>query len=235
MKHYIQRIAALMVLIIAGNTVFAQKPQTNCDDPAVKSIAEGLKKTYVQKGMMLYQEAMIGMTSMEPAPVAVKLLKGQTYQLIYVGSEHSNKLIMEIYDGKDKKIDEKRERGEEYIIYSFTPDKTDVYLITLYQKKGVKNMCGYFGIMLANKHNTAPKYDTVIRPVYRTKEVVTQPKPAAAPVKTTAPPPAQPAVQTTQTAPKETNTKKSPYPELPPNQIPNRNRTRATNEAREGK
>lgn len=148
MKNLIKPIVIIALLMMPVGTAFAQKKtKQDCTDPMIKSTAENLKNGYIKQGMSLYQEAMLDMTSMEPMPIAVRLYEGVEYQLVFVGAEHSNKLIFQLFDGKDNKLDEKRERGQDYLTYQFKPAKTDIYLINLYQKKGVRDMCGYFAVM----------------------------------------------------------------------------------------
>jgi hypothetical protein len=237
MRTY-NKIALALIFISLNVTTYAQKPVVGCVDVNVQGQAEGLKAGLAKQGMGVFQEAMFQMASMEPVPVAVKMNQGVSYQLIFVGSENANKMIMEIYDGKDKKVDEKVERGaSNSIVYSFTPKKTDVYLITLIQKKGLKNLCGYFGVMMKglpaiantqsrNNEVTPVKAAPVtkaVKPAKTTTTIVkttTVKKAPAVPAKTAVntPAPATPA------ATNKSNT-------IPDNQRPNPNRTRATNEA----
>lgn len=154
MKTFFSVLTGL-ALLFSGTLSQAQKPQTGCIDAAVTSQAEGIKLGLSKKGLVVFQEDMFKMSSMEPIPVAIKLQKGINYQIIFVGSEQASKLILEVFDGKDKKIDELVERSMNNIVYSFTPTSTDVYLFTFLQKKGLKNMCGYFGVM-TKKIATAP-------------------------------------------------------------------------------
>jgi len=200
--------------LVINTPIFAQKPQTDCVDAAITSQADGIKLGFSKKGMTVFQEAMFKMQSMEPVPVAVKMMQGINYQLVFVGNENANRLTMEIFDGKDHKLDEKIERSMNNIVYSFTPPKTDVYLITLYQKKGLKDMCGYFGVMMkgTSRPVAVPKKEQPVqsKPVAQPKPSGTTPKPAA-----TKPTPANNAV--------------------PDNQRPNPNRTKATREAQQQK
>jgi hypothetical protein len=217
------KIALILALLLSDLTVFAQKPDVGCVDVNVQGQADAVKLGFSKKGLTVFQEAMFKMSSMEPVPVAVKLYQGFTYQLIFVGSENATKMMMEIYDGSDKKIDEEVERGSSNnIIYAFTPAKTDVYLITLIQKKGLKEMCGYFGVMMKGK---------VPATTVRTEPVA---KPAVAPVKQPMAAPAKAAPVKTTSAPAvkaQPVQKMNERNELPANQRPNPNRTRATNEA----
>jgi len=202
----------LVALLLFGNVhTYAQKPQIGCVDAAVDAQAKGLKLGLSKKGMTVFQEGSFRMQSMEPVPIAVRMVAGVNYELVFVGSDQANRLMMEIFDGKDKKIDEKVERSMNNIVYSFTPKTTDVYLITLYQKKGTKDMCGYFGVMmkgtaaLVTKPKTPPPAVAKPTPVKSTPPASVKPVPAKAK-----------RVQTT-----------------PNNQQPNPNRTKATREAQQ--
>lgn len=221
MKSFI-KIAFASALLVCSNSLFAQKTETGCNDLDIKDQAEGYKKSFIKDGMSLFQEAMIHMTSLEPTPIEVKLTQGIQYQFIFVASEHANKLVMEIYDGKDKMIDQKKERGaNNYIIYPFTPSKTDIYLITLMQKKGTRDMCGYFGVMMKG-------YKVPAAVIKRENNVVEKPvqRPILKPVeRVVEQPTSKPETK------QENNTNTKHYRALPANQRPNPNRTRATNEA----
>ncbi|MBS1783402.1 MAG: hypothetical protein JSS78_10075 [Bacteroidetes bacterium] len=212
--------SSIAFCLFALPNVFAQKPQTDCVDAAIQAQAQGLKEKYAKQGLNLFQEGMFKMQSNEPIPVGVKLIAGVSYQLIYVGSENSNKMTMEIYDGKDKKLDEKIERATSNIIYPFTPTKTDVYLVMLYQKKGLKNFCGYFGVMAKGP---VPAVATPI------KKVTTPPAQTKVVPHKTTPTKATPA------AIKSTPQATQPANNYPDNQRPNPNRTRATREAQQQK
>jgi hypothetical protein len=149
MKNYMKAFVIVLAFLSINFIASAQKPKTGCNDAAIKAKADGLKEQYKKQNMVVFQEAMIQMVSMEPAPVAVKLTQGKLYHLIFVASQEANRLTLEIFDGKDKKIDEKTVKGaDDYIVYSFIPSKTDVYLMMLTQRKGAKNLCGSFTVMM---------------------------------------------------------------------------------------
>ncbi|HXS36324.1 MAG TPA: hypothetical protein VN721_06455 [Flavipsychrobacter sp.] len=160
----------LFVLISLSTFLFSsaafaqqQQPQANigCMDKTIIVQAHGLMQAFKNQGMEIYKDAMVTMRSETPFPIAVQLDKGTLYQFIFVGSLESSKTIMELYDGDDKKIAQKAlKKGEQpgYIIYSFIPDKTDMYLIVLSQKWKNKSMCGSFSIMQQPNKN-APAAD----------------------------------------------------------------------------
>jgi len=157
-------LISLNIFLYSGAT-FAQQqqPQANigCMDKTIIVKANGLMQAFKNQGMETYKDAMVTMSSETPFPVAVQLDKGVLYQLIFVGSLESSKTKMELYDGEDKRIAQKiLKKGQEpgYIIYSFMPDKTDMYLVVLSQKWKNKNMCGSFSIMQQPNKN-APATD----------------------------------------------------------------------------
>lgn len=157
MKLLVSRfLSSALISLLCVSPVFSQKksPHEGCMDPNISAQAEGLKAGYLKKGMMVYRESMISMASMEPTPIVVRLVKDQLYQFIFIGSENASKLTFELFDGQDKRIDEKRMRNGN-ILYTFKPNKTDEYLINLYQKKGMRDLCGYFGILIQNTHKPA--------------------------------------------------------------------------------
>ncbi len=198
----------------------AQSQLTKCVDPDVQGRADNIKSSYAKQGKVVFQESLLSMTSMEPAPIAVRLQQGVTYEMIFVGSSQASRIMLELFDGADKKLDHKVEKSAAHLLYSFTPAKTEVYLITLTQKKGTKSMCGYFGIMVKKPVQTGPKSAPLKNnDIRRHQPAKTTPLPAKT---TTAPQPAKmPATQTAPTPPTKKNT-------LPDNQRPNPNRTKAT-------
>ncbi len=128
-----------------------------CIDRDIKMQAEDLKRTFIKQDMVPYRDAMINMASQEPFPVAVQLNKGQMYQLLFIGGRESSKVKLELFDGNDKRIVNKsttpipQNVSSNYIIYTFIPEKTDVYLVMLTQKQKNRNICGSFTIMQQNK------------------------------------------------------------------------------------
>ncbi|MBS1689664.1 MAG: hypothetical protein JSS96_13130 [Bacteroidetes bacterium] len=147
-------IAVFTLLFTFVSSSWAQQqPNVGCLDKVIKLQAEDLKETFMKQDMVVYRDAMMGMESQTPFPVAVQLMKGQLYQFIFVGSKESSKITMELFDGDDKKLEQRTSAATSsnpngnYIIYSFIPDKTDLYLIVLTQKLKNKTMCGSFTIM----------------------------------------------------------------------------------------
>ncbi|MBS1771998.1 MAG: hypothetical protein JST82_04000 [Bacteroidetes bacterium] len=172
-----RKIALSLSLLccILSYTVHAQdQPQLGCDDKAVRLQAEQIKRGFMSQGLTVYKDAMITMESRQPTPIGIQMMKGKLYQFIYVGSKESRKIVMEMYDGQDTKLDEriiKDPINSNVIVYSFVPDKTDMYLIVLSQVKGSKSVCGNFTVMETpgnsqptkpatndKKPNTNPRY-----------------------------------------------------------------------------
>ncbi len=149
------RISILLLVIVtmlAGNTKSAAQiiPTLGCNDHAIRLQAEQIKQDFKSQGMEVYKDAMLDMESKQPSPIAVQLTKGILYQMILIGSKEANKIRFELFDGEDKKIDErilKHPGLNNFLVYSFVPDKTDFYLVILSQSKGMQNLCGSFSIM----------------------------------------------------------------------------------------
>lgn len=146
-------ILSVFLSLVFSARAQQQQPNIGCVDKIIKLEAEDLKQTFMKQDMVVYRDAMMSMESQTPFPVAVQLIRGQLYQFIFVGSKESSKITMELFDGDDKKL-EQRTGGAtstnpngNYIIYSFIPDKTDLYLIVLTQKLKNRTMCGSFTIM----------------------------------------------------------------------------------------
>lgn len=142
------------LLLVAGFILgvavvaMAQKPAVGCMDRAIRIQAEQAKQNFMKQGMKVFKEAMIGMEPNIPFPIAVQLNQGELYQIVYVGSLSATKIRMELLDGKDKIIDEKvldRPVENNMIIYSFVPEKSDIYMLMLTQKVR-KETCGSIAI-----------------------------------------------------------------------------------------
>lgn len=229
MKTTLIAITILFTALSFSQQATAQKPRTGCNDVSIKNQGDGVKTGLTKQGLSLFQEAMISMQTMEPAPVVVKLNAGQSYQFIFVGDQDASRMAMELYDGKDKKVDEKVVRGGgNQIVYTYTAPKTDEYLITLMQKKrGRDNMCGYFGVM-TNKAAVKTPRPTQQVPVTKTPAPVSNTKmPVKTTTTTTTTSPATQQKSTWQTAPAN-NTNQQQKPDY--EQKPNPNRTKATQE-----
>ena len=144
-------VAAATVLLIFSfsNSKAQDQPNVGCIDKAIKLQAEDVKQGFIKQGLTVYRDAMIGMESQTPFPIEVKLVQGHLYEFLFVGSlDASTKL--ELFDGEDQNVGSKSlAKGEApgYIIYSFTPSKTDMYLLMLTQKLKHGTMCGSFTIM----------------------------------------------------------------------------------------
>jgi hypothetical protein len=153
MKHIIAIFAFLSISIAA----IAQSESLGCIDKDMRVQAETLKSSFTKQGLNVFKDAMITMEQDMPAPVGIQLMKGRMYQFIYIASSRASKATLELFDGADKKITTKttQKGGNRYIVYSFIPEKTDLYLVVLSQKfKGGRTACGSFTVM-----HEAPKED----------------------------------------------------------------------------
>jgi hypothetical protein len=141
-------IVAFFMLIFSG-AAFAQPASIGCVDKYVRLQAEELKLGFTKHGMEVYKDANVSMHADEPYPVAVQLNKGVMYQMIFVGNMAAKEVRLELFDGEDKKMGMKETKKDDpnYIIYSFIPEKTDMYLVVLSQRAKNKEMCSSFTIL----------------------------------------------------------------------------------------
>ncbi len=159
--------AAFSVSMLSVTDVCAQA-NIGCMDKSIRLQSEQVKHDFKAQGMFVYKDAMVSMVSKEPFPIAVQLNKGELYQLVFIGNKQANNMTFELFDGTDKKIGEKTADNPEQsniIIYSFVPEKTDVYLVVLSQKIKYKSVCSSFCILQkgeapAQQSNTTPNSNT---------------------------------------------------------------------------
>jgi hypothetical protein len=121
-----------------------------CEDKALRYQSEQVKQELKAQGFIVNRDAMVSMESKQPYPVGIELTKGKLYQFIYVGDRRGTKMTFELFDGDDKRIDQKSQKSlstNNTIVYSFIPEKSDVYLIVLTQTWKNKTMCGSFTMM----------------------------------------------------------------------------------------
>lgn len=158
MLHLKRIVLSLTIVISAASISYAQQTRVGCMDKDIRVQVEQIKHDFKAQNMEVYKDAMLSMTPKEPSAIGVQLNKGQLYQFIYVCSKSATKAYFELYDGSQKKIGDKTiasPSDKNYLIYSFIPATTDVYLIVLNQKtkgtsflKGGSNeVCGGFSIM----------------------------------------------------------------------------------------
>jgi hypothetical protein len=141
-------LSVIGISLMTMTAAMAQKPAVGCMDRAIRIQAEQAKQNFIKQGLTVYKEAMIGMGPNIAYPIAVQLTQGELYQIVYVGSLSATKMRMALLDGKDKIIDEKvldRPVENNMIIYSFVPEKSDIYMLMLTQKVR-KETCGSIAI-----------------------------------------------------------------------------------------
>lgn len=147
----------------------AQKSRTpvqpvGCIDPTIRAQADAIKQHYVSQGFSVYRDAMINMSSMQPFPIMVQLVHGYFYQIIFVGQSAATNHKMVIYDGADNKIDEKfvfrKQDGDQnnYIIYEFAPERTDMYMLTFMTRLKNKDFCGSVCIVAIDRSKGSIEY-----------------------------------------------------------------------------
>lgn len=144
--------ATILAFLISINTsVNAQSAKIGCIDKDIRAQAEQIKHDFRTQGLEVFKDAMLSMTPKEPYPVAVPLEQGKMYQLIFIGSKDASKIYFELFNEKDHKLVEKTLDDPEhsnFIVYSFIPQTSDIYLIVITQKiKGRRETCGSFTIM----------------------------------------------------------------------------------------
>lgn len=140
--------AALLLTITSVNISYAQMAKIGCMDQGIRVQGEQMKHDLKAQGMEVYKDAMLTMTSKQPYPIAVQLTQGDLYQFVFVGNKTASKLYFELFDGGDNKLVNKVEDSKNFIIYSFIPQKSDLYLLVVSQKiKGNKEVCGSFTVM----------------------------------------------------------------------------------------
>ena len=142
---------ALIALIGFSNNALAQQagPSIGCVDKVIRMQTEDLKLGFTKHGMEVYKDANVSIESSVPYPVAVQLNKGIMYQMIFVGSQLASDIRLELFDGDDKKIGEKLagKMDPNYIIFSFIPEKTDLYLVVLSERLKKETICSSFTIL----------------------------------------------------------------------------------------
>lgn len=145
MKSLFSFIAILFISFAAN----AQSEQLGCIDKDMRVQAEGLKQSFIKQGLTVFRDAQFTMKSQEPMPIAIDMVKGRIYQMVFVGSTQAQKIRIEVLNGEHKKVTVKETgKGDpNYIVYSFIPEKSDSYLVMLSEKfKGV-SACGSFTLL----------------------------------------------------------------------------------------
>lgn len=158
MKTSLRYFLTLLTVISLTAPAFAQQKKepgtiVGCMDPVVRQQAEHIKKHYLSQGFMMFRDAMINMTSMDAVPVMMQLTKGRLYEFIYVGQPDGTHHKLVLFDGNDRQIAEKyvyKKKGElpsNYLIYEFTPERTDTYLLMVATRLKNKEFCGSLSVL----------------------------------------------------------------------------------------
>ncbi|MEZ5016023.1 MAG: hypothetical protein R2800_03160 [Flavipsychrobacter sp.] len=153
MKKHIISFSFILSILCSVSVNAQQRPSIGCVDKEVRLQSEQIKRQFKEQGLTVYKDAMVQMEPRQPFSIAVQLTQGQLYQLLFVGSKKASKITMELFDGKDNLIDKKTLTEPEknnFIIYSFAPLKSDIYLIVLTQKIKGKKVCSSFSILQNN-------------------------------------------------------------------------------------
>jgi hypothetical protein len=161
MKKSILYLITIIVMTAGfSKNVTAQQREpaqpVGCIDPTLRAQAAEIKQHFVSQGFTVYRDAMINMSSMEPFPIMVQFAAGHLYQIIFVGQPAATNHKMVMYDGAENKLDEKfvsRRNGTDvtnYIIYEFSPERTDMYMLTFMTRLKNKDFCGSVCIVSAD-------------------------------------------------------------------------------------
>lgn len=150
MRKVLSIAASLLITVFITNNALAQA-KIGCMDKGIRLQSQQLKHDFKAQGMEVYKDAMIGMANKEPFPIAVQLSAGEQYEFIFTGNKKADRLYFELYDGNDRKLADKTVDNtgrNNYILYAFIPEKSDLYLVVVSQKiKGKKEFCGSFSVM----------------------------------------------------------------------------------------
>lgn len=150
MYRIIFAIISFITLIGYNNTFAQQQPSIGCNDKAIRLQSEQIKAGFLKQGFKTYKDAMIGMESRLPYPVAIQLSKGTMYQFVFIGDMNASKMTMELFDGEDHRIEVRENKdlkANNNIVYSFVPEKSDIYLVVLTQQWKSRSMCGSITIL----------------------------------------------------------------------------------------
>jgi hypothetical protein len=142
--------------LLAAAYCHAQQTALGCKDGSIRLQAEQIKHDFRNQGLVSIKDMMITMQSREPAGIKMPFTQGTLYQLVFIGSKDASNLRFEIYDGANFRIeDRKLEKPAEtnFLIYSFTPEKTDTFTVVLTQNMDSKTMCGSFTVL---RNDNAP-------------------------------------------------------------------------------
>ena len=131
------------------------RPQIGCIDADTRQQAQFIKDHYTNQGFKVFRDAMLTMESIIAYPVVAQLHASDLYVIGFVATQNANKLKLEIYDGGDSKLEEilmMRNRDQpNYILHTFSPDRSDNFLFVMSQKYKNKTVCGNFFILKLDK------------------------------------------------------------------------------------
>ncbi len=169
MNRYFRSLLTASAILCSAAAVHAQRnaeprQSVGCQDPVLRAQADDIKKHFTGQGFIVYRDGMINMESMMPFPIMVQLQRGQLYEIIFVGQQAATNHRMVIYDGDNRKIDEKfvfKKPGKEvtnFMVYEFTPERTDMYLLEFMTRLKNKEFCGSVCIVAADRSKGEIKY-----------------------------------------------------------------------------
>lgn len=162
---------AILAISFISFGAAAQSEGLGCIDKDMRVESEGLKASFINQGLSVFKDAMVTMESQQPLPIAIQMVKGRIYQMIFIGASSASKVNLEIMDGDHKLLARKETQkgGSHNIVYSFIPERTDEYLVVLYQKFKGRTACGSFTLM--HDAPVAPKQaEETAKPVQQQKK-----------------------------------------------------------------
>jgi hypothetical protein len=144
-----RKLFLLIGLSLIAGAAHAQL-SVGCMDQAMRSQAEQIKRDFKAQGFVSIKDMMLNMKSRESAGVPLIMDKGKLYQLVFIGSQEASAIDFELYDGAKFSLDHRhldKPAETNLLIYSFTPEKNDTFVVSLTQNLKNKTSCGSFTVL----------------------------------------------------------------------------------------
>ncbi|MDI9320666.1 MAG: hypothetical protein QM530_09365 [Phycisphaerales bacterium] len=157
------QLFALLMCICCSYTAHAQNnaPNIGCKDATLIVQSSDLKKSLIQQGFEVMNDAMLSMDSRDAFPVIVRMQSGVFYQIVFIGNPRSKKMSLELLGIEKESLMQKKlepyDQGSNTISFSFTPATSGDYTFMLNQAmrqqlfKGAVTACGSFCILRLKK------------------------------------------------------------------------------------
>lgn len=159
----IQLFALLLLCICSSYATTAQNnaPNIGCKDATLIVQSADLKKSLIQQGFEVINDAMLSMDPRDAFPVIVRMQSGVFYQIVFIGNPRSKKMSLELFGTEKEPLMEKKlepyNQGSNTISFSFTPATSGDYTFILNQAmkqqlfKASITACGSFSILRLKK------------------------------------------------------------------------------------